>query len=343
MLVGGGLNTTLTRIAPMQWPITLRDTDEGWKGGRMTERTALLESALDSLPDGIALLDMEGRVVYWNPAAEAITGYAMAELMGRAVPELLKPLAPDESRLGDGPAALSLQVLVHARHKLGHEVPAFTRSFFLRDGFGEPIGTASVFHPAERIDALPHGESAGDSEVELSQADFEDRLSTKFDEFQRGGPPFGVLWIRVDQGSELHKTHGAAACHAMLGKVQKALAAGLRPVEELGRWGEDEFLLIAHERTPQMLAERGRMLAGLARTADFRWWGDRISLTVSIGAAQADAEPRPEACQRDCASLAKLLELARAAMETSAAEGGNRVTCTRPVYCECAHTAREER
>jgi len=26
-------------------------------------------------------------------------------------------------------------------------------------------------------------------------------------------------------------------------------------------------------------------LAALARTADFRWWGDRLSITVSIGAA----------------------------------------------------------
>ncbi len=68
------------------------------------------------------------------------------------------------------------------------------------------------------------------------------------------------------------------------------MANGLRPAEEMGRWGDDEFLILSHERTPEMLAAHAQVLAGLARTADFRWWGDRASLTVSIGAAQAEQE-----------------------------------------------------
>jgi len=58
------------------------------------------------------------------------------------------------------------------------------------------------------------------------------------------------------------------------------------------------------------------VLAGLARTADFRWWGDRVSLTVSIGAAQAQS----------AGTLADLLERAKAAMFSSYHAGGNRVT-----------------
>ena len=73
----------------------------------------------------------------------------------------------------------------------------------------------------------------------------------------------------------------------MLDKVRHALAQGLRPAEEMSRWGDDEFLVVAHEHSAEMLAAHARTLAGLARTADFRWWGDRVSLTVSIGAAQA--------------------------------------------------------
>ena len=90
----------------------------------------------------------------------------------------------------------------------------------------------------------------------------------------------------------MRKTHGAGACEAMLEKIERALANGLRPAEELGRWGEDEFLVISHERTAEMLAAHAQTLAGLARTADFRWWGDRVSLTVSIGAAQATSRTK---------------------------------------------------
>src|SRR5271157_5106726 len=90
----------------------------------------------------------------------------------------------------------------------------------------------------------------------------------------------------------------------------------LRPGEELGRWGEDEFLVISHELTPEMLAAHAEVLAGLARTADFHWWGDRVSLTVSIGAAQA----------APAESLAQLLERAQEAMVSSIHAGGNHIT-----------------
>lgn len=116
----------------------------------------------------------------------------------------------------------------------------------------------------------------------------------------------------------MSKTHGSSACEAMLEKVQRALAQGLRPGEEVGRWGDDEFLIISHERTPEMLAAHAQVLAGLARTADFRWWGDRISLTVSVGAAQARNDPDE--------GLPQLLERARGAMESSIHAGGNCIT-----------------
>jgi GGDEF domain-containing protein len=64
-----------------------------------------------------------------------------------------------------------------------------------------------------------------------------------------------------------------------------------------------------------LLAVHAQVLAGLARTADFRWWGDRVSLTVSIGAAQAES----------AATLADLLERAKAAMFTSFRAGGNQI------------------
>jgi GGDEF domain-containing protein len=102
----------------------------------------------------------------------------------------------------------------------------------------------------------------------------------------------------------------------MLEKIKQTLANGLRPAEEMGRWGDDEFLILSHERTPEMLETHAQALGGLARTADFRWWGDRATLTVSIGAAQAEQEE----------SLADLLERAKTSMITSFQAGGNHTT-----------------
>ena len=216
--------------------------------------------------------------------------------------------------------------LVHFRHMLGHSSDAIARRVLLCDALGGRIGAALVFHPAAGLEALPHGEMPEGEQLEESQADFEERMQASFEDAEHCGTPFGVLWINVDQAHNLHKTHGAAACHAMLDKVRHALAQGMRPGEELGRWGADEFLIVSHERTAEMLLAHARTLAGLARTAHFKWWGDLLSITVSIGAAHWRCG--------SIESLAQLLDRARKAMETSTSTGGNQVTAALPVQAQ---------
>ena len=289
----------------------------------MTGRVDLFEAAIDSLPEGLALLHWDSarpcEVVFWNHAAMTITGHTGVELVGRTVPDTLEQLlgeGPIEDDPGTDCATHSERgFLARVRHKMGHEVSIIVRTLVLRDDLGQRIGTGILFHPAEHLDALPR-ESGEDESVESSQADLEGRLQDLIEDHIHGGPPFGILWISVDQAHDLRKTHGAGACETMLTKVEKALAQGLRPAEFLGRWGQDDFLLISHERTPAMLGAHAQKLAGLARTADFRWWGDRISVTVSIGAAQADAT----------AALPDLLGKARSAMTSSVLAGGNQIT-----------------
>ncbi|HVN93109.1 MAG TPA: diguanylate cyclase [Terracidiphilus sp.] len=282
----------------------------------MAQCNELLEAAFDAVPEGVALVCAEGKVALWNHAAQSITGQTAIDMLGRPLPEGLQTVLQEESAEAGG--APARRVLMRLRHKLGHTIPVIARYLVLRDVAGERIGAAALFHPAESLDALPHGESSDDASSDEALEEFEERLETEYDDFKRGGTPFGVLWTRVDQAEELRKTHGVSACKSMLEKVRHALAQGLRPAEEMSRWGDDEFLIVAHERNAEMLASQARTLAGLARTADFRWWGDRISLTVSIGAAQAGGDGNE--------TLAQLLSRAQQAMETSSRTGGNRAT-----------------
>jgi len=189
----------------------------------------------------------------------------------------------------------------------------------LRDALGRRFGTLLRFHPVEEIDTLPHGAMDADGgredRVEASQADMEERLDEAWQEWHTNAVPFGLLWISVDQAAMLRKTHGRDASDAMLGIVERTLLHGLKPTEILGRWGTHEFLVLCHERTAEMLDAHAYRLGSLARTADFRWWGDRVSLTVSIGAAHA-AEDEP---------LRSLLLRAQRGMQESALLGGNHI------------------
>lgn len=286
----------------------------------MADRAELAEAALDVYPEGLALLDGEERVLLWNHAAELMTGYPGAEVVGRHLPETLEPLGlgrncemRGDPRNGPQPGR---GLLVHAQHRQGRDVPAIARRVILRDGLGARIGTAAVFHPAELFNALPHGESSEVDEVRQSRAELKDRLANEHEMFVHEGVALAVLWIAVDQARELRKTHGAGACETMLETVERTLANGLRPGEEVGRWGDDEFLVLSHESSAEAFESHAQTLAGLARTADFRWWGDRVSLTVSVGAAICGHEE----------ALVDLLQRAQAAMQASTHEGGNHVT-----------------
>ncbi len=149
----------------------------------MTDRSELLECALDSLPRGVVLFGAEDEVVFWNRAAQAITGYAGMDLLSRPVPEGLEGLLPEWARRRDleagGEAQTGRSAIVHTCHKLGQEVQTFAQVVILRDALGQRIGAATVFHPAESVDALPHGETAEGEAAGASQADMEERLQNR--------------------------------------------------------------------------------------------------------------------------------------------------------------------
>jgi diguanylate cyclase (GGDEF)-like protein len=198
----------------------------------------------------------------------------------------------------------------------------------LRDAMGKRFGTLLRFHPVEEIDTLPHGAADEDggheNRVEQSQADMEDRLDEAWREWSTNAIPFGLLWITVDQAAMLRKTHGRDASEAMLAIVERTLLHGLRPTEILGRWGANEFLVLCHERTPEMLQAHALHIGSQARTADFRWWGDRVSLTVSIGVSQAE----------DADTLRCLLKRSQKAVQQSIHAGGNQVTFKKTASAE---------
>jgi len=286
----------------------------------MADRADLVESAFDALGEAAALSDLDGKVVFWNRAAEGITGYHGGDVVGRRVRDLLELMVVGGSsqwvRTTGSEASGDRGSMARLRHLQGYEVQVFARVTTLRDGMGSRIGSAVLFHPADNIDSLPHGET-NDARISESQMQLEDRLARLHEDFDRGDLPLGVLWISVDQAPELRGSHGCRACEAMLESMERTLASGLKPTEEIGRWGANDFLVLSHERSVAALVNHARTLAGLARTAEFRWWGDRISLTVSVGAVLAEQNE----------SLSALLESAQAAMLASIHTGGNHVSC----------------
>jgi diguanylate cyclase (GGDEF)-like protein len=296
----------------------------------VTDRESILEAAFDVLDECVVLLDGLGRVVLWNQAAEELTGYRASEVLGHGCPAALykvdaehlarseaacaaRAAGPDDRHEFGGAVAGYAAGLMPVLVVGGHVVPAMLRRLGVADG------VALLFYAVEEADHLPHGVSSAGSGVERSQAEMEDRLDEAHHLWVTNRIPFGVMWVTVDQSAALRRTHGREACDAMLRIVEQTLARGLKTGEILGRWGDDDYLVLSHERTAEMLVAHGQRLNGFVRTADFRWWGDRVNVTASIGASQAVEDE----------TLHHMLTAAQKAAKTSAYAGGNRVSQAR--------------
>ncbi|MDD9271381.1 PAS domain S-box protein [Paenibacillus sp. GCM10023248] len=88
---------------------------------------------LNSVSEGIYGIDMSGRTIFWNQAAEAITGWKVDEMLGRQIHNLIRPQKSDGSLYApeDSPALNTI---------LNRDAPVLREDLFWRkDGTPFPV------------------------------------------------------------------------------------------------------------------------------------------------------------------------------------------------------------
>jgi two-component system, cell cycle sensor histidine kinase and response regulator CckA len=88
--------------------VSLRDISERLSGQRaLQDRERILRSVIDQSEDGIALMDIAGRVIEWNPALEEMSGVTREQVIGQPVWEIpallgaVKPIQDISARVRD--------------------------------------------------------------------------------------------------------------------------------------------------------------------------------------------------------------------------------------------------
>lgn len=105
-----------------------------------------------------------------------------------------------------------------------------------------------------------------------------------FAEAKRSGQAVALIVFDIDRFKRINDTYGHAAGDAVLRGVARACRLALRPADQLGRIGGEEFLILLHDAKS---AEQAFDIAERLRTAveqlDFSSVADGLRVTISLG------------------------------------------------------------
>jgi PAS domain S-box-containing protein len=114
------------------------------------------DNILDSMASGIVVLDMEGRVTIFNRAAEAMTGIARSEALGKPFSTLLagqeRLSEPIRRTLEDGEVSINLEVPLSDGN--GREASLSLSTSMLKDSEGRVIGAVASFNDISQVKKL---------------------------------------------------------------------------------------------------------------------------------------------------------------------------------------------
>jgi len=313
--------------------------DRGAVEVELRETTERLQALVRTSPLPIVVLDVDGNVTLWNPAAERLSGWSEAEVAG-GPPPLVPAEGEDAMRIaelfGCAPQREALSEEVQLTTKSGEALDLSVWTTPVQDADGAVAGIMAVIvdltERKRQEDRIRH--LAGhDPLTDLpNRRAFEDALALHVKRARRGSA--GSLFVMdLDDFKIVNDTLGHPAGDRCLIRLAGDLGEVLRPGDLLARFGGDEFAVLVDGvsgRQAKVVAERLQH-----RVSDFRLAeGDHVfDLSISIGICPIDGS-------LDCdAALAR----ADSALYEAKEQGRNRVVVSVGARREGADAGLESR
>ncbi|MEJ2346524.1 MAG: EAL domain-containing protein [Gammaproteobacteria bacterium] len=280
-----------------------------------------IAAVLDTVDTLVLVLDADGRIVRFNRACEALTGYSFEELRGRYIWDVL--LLPEEQ------AEVKAQF---SRLTAGDFPRDFENHWVTRDGDRRLIAwsnTALLTDDGAIEYVVPTGVDITERKktearlLSLANYDpltglpnrnlFQECLHHALGQARRGGQSLALMFLDLDDFKVVNDTLGHAAGDAMLREAAERLKNCVRDTDTVARLGGDEFTLILEglRRPEDIVGVAQQILGQLSQPFDVR--GHEIYSAGSIGITVFPADGN---------DMETLLKNADAAMYRAKSHGG---------------------
>ncbi|WP_368922322.1 putative bifunctional diguanylate cyclase/phosphodiesterase [Comamonas aquatica] len=268
--------------------------------------------AWNAAPDGILLIDSQGRILVSNSAMGLISGFSAEELRGQPV-EVLLPEALHAQHRGD------LQQFFQQlrRHNMGQgrilwlqrkdrvQLPVdIALASFLRKG--QPLVVAFVRDVTDmrRMEERMQYQATHDTLTGLGNRwVFQQHLQECMQQAQVTGEPSALLLLDLDNFKAINDGYGHPAGDHVLQEVAKRLKAVLRSQGWLARLGGDEFAVLLPHADADVAAQWAEQILH-AMQAPCAWGQVQLEFGTSIGVGLSPLDARDPPSLMRCADMA---------------------------------------
>jgi len=255
------------------------------------ELLALQAAALNAAANAILITDVQGIILWVNPAFTRLTGYAPEEALGRT-PRLLRSGKHDRAfyqnlwqtilagavwqgelynRRKDGGLYMEEMTVTPVRRELSGEIGWF-------------VAIKQDISPRVQAEQRLQFLATHDTLTELpNRSLFQDRLRHALKLASRNESLIAVLFLDLDDFKPINDKYGHETGDRVLQMIAKRLLLAVRESDTLARFGGDEFVVLL-ENIPNReasLTAAEKISASLAQP--YQLQGEAFTITTSIG------------------------------------------------------------
>ncbi|MCH6547363.1 MAG: diguanylate cyclase [Gemmatimonadetes bacterium] len=219
-----------------------------------------LERAVETMHIGVTITDLDGKILYTNPADADMHGYGVEELLGQNAAVLS---APDQQSRPSVEQVLKVRVWEREAidtHKDGSTFPVLLISDMVEGPDGPVAIVTTCGNLTERkraeqqlIDDSLHDPLTGLANRSLLIHHLERSLGRAR---RQENYLFAVLLLNLDRFQVVNASMGHAFGDQLLTSVARRLHACLRPTDAFARLGGDEFAILADDIATETGATR---------------------------------------------------------------------------------------
>ncbi len=297
----------------------------------------LQSKALDAAANGIVITDVNGNIVWANPAVTQLTGYSLAELLGQT-PRLLKSdkMEPELyqemwktildgrvwhgdviNRRKDGSLYYEDMTITPVRSEDGTHITHFIaikQDVSARREVERKLQETVVLQQETEARLLEL--TIRDSLTGLfNRSHFFELAQAEFDRADRYMNDLSVIMIDVDHFKHINDHYGHLSGDLVLEMVARLARESLRNIDIIGRYGGDEFVALLPQTTIKGAFQAAERLRVRVAETPIMAQDQIINLTVSLGVALYDVQ---------CATLEQLFDRADQMLYQSKRDGRNR-------------------